>query len=115
MSYVLIIAGSRDIVVSRERISAALVASGWGHPSTVVCGMARGPDLAGREWATWHGIDVVEMPAQWDRHGNAAGPLRNAEMARIADRLLAFWDGKSGGTRDMIDKMRYRKWMVVIP
>ena len=32
-----------------------------------------------------------------------AGPLRNEKMARVADALIAFWDGKSRGTKNMID------------
>lgn len=37
------------------------------------------------------------------RHGKAAGYLRNTEMAKNADALVAFWDGMSLGTRHMIE------------
>lgn len=118
MSYVLIIAGSQDLVVTSRQISAALEASNWGPPSVVVCGMARGPDLAGKEWAEEHGITVIKMPAPWrDASGQfnrAAGIERNGEMARIADRLLAFWDGTSPGTRNMIHRMRLRKSITIV-
>ena len=51
------------------------------------------------------------MPAQWDLHGKSAGYVRNNEMlvyAKEADYsvLVAFWDGKSKGTKDMIDISR---------
>jgi hypothetical protein len=42
--------------------------------------------------------------ADWDKHGKAAGPIRNQQMAQEADGLIAFWDGKSRGTKDMIQK-----------
>lgn len=41
-----------------------------------------------------------------DKHGKMAGPIRNLEMAKYADGLIAFWDGKSRGTRDMITKAK---------
>ncbi|WP_276914036.1 DNA cytosine methyltransferase [Aneurinibacillus aneurinilyticus] len=41
--------------------------------------------------------------ADWDKYGNSAGYIRNREMAQSADALMAFWDGKSPGTKHMID------------
>lgn len=46
----------------------------------------------------------MEFPADWNAHGKAAGPIRNQQMAQEADVLIAFWDGKSRGTKDMIEK-----------
>ena len=40
--------------------------------------------------------------ANWDTFGKAAGYIRNEEMAQIGDALIAVWDGKSKGTRNMI-------------
>lgn len=71
----------------------------------VLCGMAPGADKLGHNFAIDHGYKVKEMPADWNRYGKAAGPIRNGEMARDAGStgiLIAFWDGKSRGTRDMI-------------
>lgn len=48
-------------------------------------------------------IPVIHFPANWDKHGKSAGHIRNAEMAKYADALVAFWDGKSKGTKGMID------------
>lgn len=46
--------------------------------------------------------------ADWDKHGKAAGPIRNQEMLDNgkADALVAFWDGKSPGTKDMIRRAK---------
>lgn len=43
------------------------------------------------------------MEADWDRLGKAAGFIRNHEMGDVGTHLLAYWDGESRGTKDMID------------
>lgn len=78
----------------------------------VVCGEARGPDTLGKEWALEQGIPVVSFVPDWDTHGKKAGMLRNIEMGDYADALVAFWDGKSRGTKQMIDYAK-RKGLVV--
>ena len=70
---------------------------------TIVCGEARGADSLGKRLAYEKGWKVLSFPADWDKHGKAAGYKRNDEMARNADALIAFWDGKSRGTKHMID------------
>lgn len=72
----------------------------------VVCGCARGADECGRQWADRHRITVTPFPADWENHGRAAGIIRNMEMGAYADFLVAFWDGKSKGTKHMIDYMK---------
>lgn len=42
------------------------------------------------------------MPADWNKYGKSAGYKRNEQMAIYADACLAFWDGKSKGTKHMI-------------
>lgn len=73
---------------------------------TVVCGKARGADTLGERYAEERGYDVHYFPADWDRYGRSAGHIRNEEMAKNADALVAFWDGKSRGTKDMIKLAR---------
>lgn len=67
----------------------------------VVCGMAKGVDISGKNWADFHHIPVKKFPADWDKHGPAAGPMRNKEMAQYATALLLVWDGKSRGSYNM--------------
>lgn len=101
-----IIAGSRSLTSQKivtEAMEAARLEQGI-HPTAVICGEARGADLLGKRWAQANGINVISMPAEWEKHGRAAGPIRNGEMAAIADALVAVWDGESVGTRDMIRK-----------
>lgn len=100
-----IIAGCRDYVLSTEEIQQSVDLSGF-DISEVVSGGAKGVDRTGELWASKNRIPVNRFPADWDRHGKSAGPKRNAEMAQYADALIAFWDGKSRGTLNMIDTMR---------
>ena len=72
----------------------------------VVCGEAWGADRFGKTWAMTNNVPVKSFPAQWDKYGRAAGPIRNKEMAEYADYLIAFWDGKPRGTRNMIETMK---------
>ena len=111
-----IIAGSRDFgpaeamaLVAEATLEAThphmagngLREDGW-NIERVVCGMCRGIDLAGKRWAESMDIPVDEFPADWSRHGRAAGPIRNREMAENADALIAISLNGSRGTRGMI-------------
>ncbi len=97
-----IIAGGRDFNdEDRMRHELQRVSWGWGNLE-IVSGMARGADTLGSEWARNHDLPLKEFPADWDKHGKAAGHIRNAEMADYAEILIAFWDGTSKGTKGMI-------------
>lgn len=80
----------------------------WGSPlvTEVVSGAAPGVDQLGEILAEWKAIPVRRFPAEWARLGKRAGPTRNGQMARYADRLIAVWDGESRGTANMIETMR---------
>lgn len=73
------------------------------HRVVVLCGMAKGRDMAGRTYALQRRFHVRYYPADWDKHGKKAGMIRNELMAQNADALVAFWDGKSHGTKNMIE------------
>jgi len=53
------------------------------------------------EWCHDNHILHYLYAPDWSQ-GRKAGPLRNERMAQNADALIAIWDGKSPGTRDMI-------------
>ncbi len=107
-----IIAGSRD-VTNLFVVEKAVELSGY-KPTEVVSGTARGVDRLGEEWARQRGIPVKAFPADWGRLGKSAGYLRNVEMSEYADALLAVWDGKSKGTKHMIDIMSRAKKPVYV-
>ena len=110
-----IIAGSRDIT-SLATVGAAILRSGF--PITeVVSGTARGVDQVGEEWARMHLIPIKRFPAQWRDAGGynpAAGHIRNRQMADYADALVAVWDGRSSGTRGMIEEAGKRGLRVFV-
>lgn len=70
---------------------------------TIVSGGARGVDKMGERYAKEFGINLIIMNADWEKHGKSAGYKRNQEMANVSTHLIAFWDGKSRGTKHMID------------
>jgi len=74
-----------------------------GVPIIIISGTARGADSEGETYAVSRGIPIERYPAEWDKYGKSAGYRRNEEMAKVADGLIAFWDGKSRGTKHMID------------
>lgn len=96
-----IIAGSRNLK-DRSVIVDAIAKSGF-TITTVISGMAIGPDSWGKDWGNAHQIPVIKMPALWNLHGKSAGYLRNLAMAERADALIAIWDGISRGTQHMIN------------
>jgi hypothetical protein len=72
--------------------------------SVIVHGAARGADRFAHQEAQKLGLLVEPHPADWDTYGKSAGFRRNAEMISLgADLVLAFWNGKSNGTKHTID------------
>lgn len=110
----IIIAGSRNYPC-RDYVTKLLDRIAKKHGKfEVVSGLAQGPDTWGKEWAQLNGFPVKEFPAQWNLHGRSAGYKRNTEMANYATHLIAFWDGRSRGTRHMIDTMEIKGLPIVI-
>lgn len=70
----------------------------------VLSGGAPGADSLGERYARERGLAIERHPADWDAHGRAAGPIRNEEMAAMADALIAFpLEGAANrGTQNMV-------------
>jgi len=100
-----IIAGSRS--TTRKEFQEAIQSAEWiNKTTTVISGTARGADTFGEEWAEKNGLEIERCPAQWNKFGKKAGPIRNKEMAYQGDALLAIWDGESRGTLNMINNAK---------
>lgn len=98
-----IVAGSRefdDYALVEE------VLSKYDDITEIVSGGARGADSLGEKFALEHAIPIKRFPANWTAYGKTAGYRRNEQMAYYGDRLIAFWDGQSRGTKHMIDFAR---------
>lgn len=99
-----IIAGGRDFQdypLLRQTMNKLLV--NIKDEIVIVSGKARGADAMGERYAREYGYPVLPFPAEWEKYGRKAGVLRNMEMAKNADALVAFWNGESKGTKSMID------------
>lgn len=99
-----IIAGGRDFQdysLLQRAVDGFL--NGINDEIAIICGKAKGADTLGEQYANERGYAVHAYPADWHHYGKAAGFIRNKEMAQNADALVAFWDGHSRGTKNMIE------------
>jgi hypothetical protein len=99
-----IIAGARTFD-NYELLKETMAACGF-IVDEVVSGCARGADTLGELWAVENCIPIKKFPADWSKYGNAAGPIRNEQMARYGNALVAFLAKDSIGTRDMIARAK---------
>lgn len=115
--YRMIVAGGRDYsnqnIVNYYIDRVKDVCDSRGLNLVIVCGMATGADTLGRNYAISNGLEVLEFPADWNRYGKSAGYIRNKEMGDVADSAIVFWDGRSKGSKLMIDIMHELKKPVV--
>lgn len=99
-----IVAGSRSIT------ALLVVEMAWKDSqfeiTELISGGARGVDSLGEQLATQKGIPIKRFTPNWDLYGKKAGILRNMEMGRYADALIACHDGSSRGTAHMISFMQ---------
>ena len=83
--------------------------SKYPRDTIVIEGEARGADSLARVVALGLGVSVERYPANWDKYGRAAGPIRNQQMLdQKPDLVLAFHADldNSKGTRDMVIRAR---------
>jgi len=85
--------------------------------TTVLSGGAIGVDRAAERAAKERGLELQVLLPDWARYGRAAGPVRNAALVDAADFVVAFWDGKSRGTKNVLDHARHmvKPFAVVFP
>lgn len=97
-----VVCGGRDYVLSVDGLFHLDLIRLHLPITELVCGKARGIDTSARRWAEFNGIPIKDFPADWDRHGKAAGYIRNAEMAEYADAVVALPGGR--GTDNMVQQ-----------
>ncbi len=69
----------------------------------IVSGGAKGVDTCAKEYAQKNNIKLTEFLPEYNKYGKAAPLKRNIQIIEYADEFLAFWDGKSKGTKFVID------------
>ncbi len=89
--------GSRNLSV--ENLGAYLPCD----TTEIISGGAKGVDTCARNYALSHGIKITEYLPEYKKYGRAAPLKRNIIIIQNADLVLAFWDGKSKGTKFVID------------
>lgn len=107
-SYKVIVAGGRDFAdyaYLKEKLDEVFGSLGDldSHPIEIISGMAKGTDTLGIRYAEEHKLTMVLYPANWKKYPRMAGILRNMNILVTATHLVAFWDGKSHGTKHMIE------------
>lgn len=101
-----VVAGSRNFK-DYDRLAAELDKFLKGKKNvTIVSGTARGADRMGEQYAAEHGYKIDQFPAEWGKYHQGAGPIRNLQMVKTADAVVAFWDNESSGTKNIIDCAR---------
>ena len=107
-----IIAGCRDYHDYQTLLDAITEANF--DITTVISGGADGVDALGERYAEEMVIPLKVFPANWKKDGRAAGPIRNRKMAENAQALIALWDEKSSGTKNMIETATKRNLLVYV-
>lgn len=82
--------------------------------SEIISGGAVGIDKCAEEYAKKNNIKMTVIRPNYKEFGRSAPLIRNLEIIDRADLVLAFWDGKSNGTRFVIEKCREREKKVRI-
>lgn len=106
-----IVAGSRSITDKQTVYDAIEEFKEHSKIDEIVCGMATGVDLLGRDYGHEHGIHVKEFPVlpseRW-KGGPAKRNQRMADYAKASEKgaLLLVWDGLSSGSKDMLARAR---------
>ena len=102
-SFKVIVAGGRDFDDYKTLCEVCDYMLSKQNHVEIVSGAARGADKLGETYSKERDYWLTQFLAAWDTHGKAAGYIRNKQMAEYADALIAFWDGRSKGTKHMID------------
>ena len=76
------------------------------NTTEIVSGGAKGVDTSAREYALSHGIKLMEFLPEYTKYGRSAPLKRNITIIEYSDIVIAFWDGKSRGTKFVIDNCR---------
>lgn len=75
-----------------------------GMPKVIIHGNAAGADTMADKWANRHALIIDRYTPDWNKHGKAAGPIRNQDMIDLGkpDLVIAFPGGR--GTLDMVSR-----------
>lgn len=72
----------------------------------IVSGGAKGVDTSAKKYAEMKGIKLTEFLPEYEKYGRITPLKRNIEIINYSDKVIAFWDGKSRGTKFVIDNCK---------
>ena len=76
----------------------------------IVSGGAKGADKLSERWAKENNVETLIFIPDWNKFGKKAGFLRNEDIIKNSDAVVAFWDGISKGTQSSINLAeKYKK------
>ena len=75
-------------------------------PDIIISGGAKGIDTIAWEWALENHIEIIVHKPNYNVHGKLAALRRNDIIVDEADKIMAFWNGKSTGTKYVIDRAK---------
>lgn len=105
--------GFNDYRLMVEFIDGVITETG-STPSVIVSGGAEGADILGGQYANERKIPLMVHLPNWNEFGKSAGMVRNTIIVKQSDIVIAFWDGKSKGTKDSMTKAKvYGKQLFV--
>lgn len=84
------------------------------YVTEIISGGAKGIDTCAREYARANGIKITEILPNYKKYGRGAPLVRNELIVDFSDEVIAFWDGKSHGTKYVIDLCRKKDKKVTI-
>jgi hypothetical protein len=81
----------------------------------LISGGAKGADSLGERYASENNITTLIFKPDWVKHGKGAGMIRNTDIVKNSDIVVAFWNGESKGTLDSIRKSeKLNKGLMII-
>ena len=83
-------------------------------PETIVSGGAKDVDTYAREYAKKKGLKLIEFFPDFEKYGRCAPLERNKLIVDTCDGVLAFWDGKSKGTKCALDYAKEKNKPIII-
>ena len=89
-------------VIGSRSISSIDIGAHISASDEIVSGGAVGADFCAAEYAREKGLKLTVFLPQYEKYGRAAPIVRNKEIVDYADKVVAFWDGKSKGTLSVI-------------
>lgn len=80
----------------------------------IISGGAKGVDSLAARYAIEHKIELTVFRPEWQAYGKSAGFIRNKLIVDHSEHVIAFWDGKSAGTKHSIEYAQKRNKLVEI-